>query len=193
MNLAPPPPSCESYHKRLYDFLTSPVFDSLRLIPRSQPENDSEGQLYYDTDNGLQFGAGGGSYSSTAGQAFVRREADAEWDFTNLMTPSYFNTSLWQDMDLSSIVTDSNASAVLINFYASDTSAFEATDYVYFRAKGDDEDESHVVTIKKPHMYRVAANIIVPLPSDGSLTIQSRMGTSTSFDNVYCGIMGWFV
>lgn len=191
MNLAPPPPSCESYHKRLYDFLTSPVFDSLRLVPRSQPENDSEGQLYYNTDNGLQSGAGGGSYSSTAGQAFVRREADAEWDFEQDST--YFNTDSWVDMDLSSIVTDSNATAVLINFYASDTSAFEGTDYVYFRAKGDDEDESHVVTIKKPHMYRVAANIIVPLPSDGSLTIQSRIRSSTSLSNVYCGIMGWFV
>jgi len=78
MNLPPPPDGCDPYNWDLYRFLQHPVFDQLRLNPRSVLPSIPAGQLYYDSSNGLQLG--NGSAFSGVGGSYVQRDDGTLWD-----------------------------------------------------------------------------------------------------------------
>lgn len=103
MNLSAPPPSCDTYAKKIYDFLQHPAFDQIRLRPRSAaPDNAAAGQLYYLEGDGLQVG-NGSSYSSAKGGSYVQRTDGTSWDF-HTDDGDFSTFGSWANLDLSSIV-----------------------------------------------------------------------------------------
>ena len=56
MNLPPPPEDATQFEKDLYEFLKNPVFESLRLKPRSSEPDGEKGRMYYDSDTDLFYG-----------------------------------------------------------------------------------------------------------------------------------------
>lgn len=139
MNLSAPQPDCNQYTKKLYDFLSNPVFAQLRLNPRSLvPDDTSPGKMYYNTTDGIQIGnpsSGESGYSGASG--FVQRivysvltgsRMPDSWDFkgyicqsaatyptggTGSWTGDFDTGGTFDQIDLSSIVPE-EATAILI-------------------------------------------------------------------------------
>ena len=197
MNLPAPNPSCESYTQRLYQFLQNPIFDAIRLGPRaSDPETALAGQLYYNTDDGFQVGDGA-SFSSISGSIFVPREY-SDFDFVKSSSPPVFvNNNAWYDLDLSSIVTDTDAKAVLLYVKGVTVVPTEGS-CIFFKAKGDTEDEINTVWLRKPYHYLMNEQPTVNLPSDGSRVIQYNIKTASpcagvAWSEMNVVVYGWWV
>jgi len=99
MNLSPPPDSCDQYSWDLYRFLQHPVFDQLRLNPRSLQGTTDEGTIYFDSDDGLQIAGSGGTFNGTT--APVTQRTPTSWDFDET---DLNDTGSWEDLDFSSII-----------------------------------------------------------------------------------------
>ena len=112
MNLSSPPPDCNQYTKKLYEFLKSPVFDQLRLKPRATAPDGPEGTLYYHVDDGFQI-KGGTGYSSIGSGAYVPRTEGSGWDWDT--DDGDFSGTLGS-LDISSIV-PSKAYAIQTRVY----------------------------------------------------------------------------
>jgi len=80
MNLPPPNPGCDPYAWDLYRFLQHPVFDQIRLNPRTVQGLQTEGQIYYVEDTGLMNGVAGSGTGTAVGGSYVPRTAGS-WDW----------------------------------------------------------------------------------------------------------------
>ena len=144
MNLSSPPPDCNQYLKKIYDFLSNPVWDSIRLGPRDNaPVSDGPGQMYYNTDNGLTVTSPGtGGYPSSSSGGFTMNPS-LTYSWT---TGSFSTKNAWADLDISGAVP---SSAKLVLFQLG-TQSFDSCCYLYMQFKPYGETTNETLRVMLP-------------------------------------------
>lgn len=202
MNLNHPQPSCDPYPKRLYDFLQNPVFDTLRLNPRSLFEVGDAGVLYYNIDSGeFQVSGTNGTFSALGGGNYIQRTGGSGYDFTT-SNGDFSTTGSWDDIDLSSIV-GSNAFAVNIRLYTYDGSPNDqnVTKQILFspydlKPTYNNYEQTDTYCISHYGSNRRYHTFPLTMPLDGTRVIsyhQQSGGAYDTIDTIEMAIMGWWV
>lgn len=124
-------------------------------------------------------GEGGGG----GGGGYVDRGSVASWDY---QTSSFTRNGAWHDLDLSSIITDSDAKAAVlhIGIRASSIGLF-----AYFKKKGHTLAEmSKMIQVVNSYTF-FQCNIGL----DSNQTIEYYFNNSANWNAIFLNVVGWWL